>query len=238
MIKPDYKTLKKRQILACRNGFTLLEILVAVFILAIVMTTIFGSFNMVMGKADDINKNIDYYEMGNNCLNRIISDILALHITLRPLYRPPDFDDEPDLYRFFGEESTIDGIDFSKLQFTANAHLPLEGNTRMGVARIVYYVQKTSAELYVLRRADHLFPYGDFEENENDPVICDNVSAFSLIYYDESGGEFEYWDSDSDEFGFATPNAIKMMMNIGKPPDDIHLETMMTIPVKREKKAA
>ena len=106
------------------------------------------------------------------------------------------------------------------------------------LARIVYYVQTVSSDQYVLKRGDHLYPYDDVEENENDPVICENITAFSLTYYDGEDGEFEYWDSDSDEFEYASPSAVKIRLKIGNPPDGINLETMVSIPVKREKKAA
>ena len=35
---------------AAMRGFTLLEILIAIFIFAVVITTVFGSFNFVFGK--------------------------------------------------------------------------------------------------------------------------------------------------------------------------------------------
>jgi len=236
MTKHDVKNLLKGAPHCLSGGFTLLEVLVAVFIFAIVVTTIFGSFNLVIGNAGEIEKNTNLYEIGKNCLNRIQSDIHSLFIPLVPLYTPPEFNEDPNPYRFFGEKTTIDGIDFPRLQFAADAHLPFEGNTRTGMARIVYYVQKDLSDQYVLRRSDTLFPNEYFEENPNDPVICDNLRELSFTYYNKEGETFDYWDSDSEEFGYASPRGLKIVLKTGNEDNPITLETMISIPVYREKK--
>ena len=210
----------------------------AVFIFSIVMTTIFGSFNMVIGKTGDIEIRANHYEMGKIFLNRITSDTRLLYLALGPLYSPPEFNDEPDPYRFWGDKTVIDGIDFPILQFTANAHLPIGGNPITGIARIVYYVQKTSNDHYVLKRSDRLLPGDPFEEDPNDPVICENLEGLSFLYFDEDGEEFDYWDSDADEFGYAGPSALKVKVKIGAEPDTIELETMIVLPVVRENREA
>jgi len=223
---------------SCHKGFTLLEILVAIFIFAIVATTIFGSFNAVVGNVADIEAGGARYDMGRACLNRIISDISALYISLPPEYSPPEFNDDPDLYQFLGEKAAIGETRFSKLRFTANAHLPMEGDLRGGMARIVYYVQETKEGTRVLRRSDVLYPFGDFEENDLDPIVCENPSGLDFVFYDDEGREYEEWDSDSLETGYATPEAVKITLTIGEPPDELLLQTMISLPVRREKKQA
>ena len=72
---------------ATRNpspGFTLLEILIAIFIFAIIITTIFASYRIVFSNTDTINKDITSYEMARNCLNRMIMDLQSVHVSLPP----------------------------------------------------------------------------------------------------------------------------------------------------------
>ena len=238
MLDPKIELRGNRPLPWSLKGFTLLEILVALFIFSIVMTTIFGSFNMVIGNAGDIELKASNYEMGKICLNRIISDIRLLYLPLGPLYSPPEFTDEPDPNRLLGEKTVINGVDFSTLLFTANAHLPFEGSTITGIARIGYYVQYTSDENFVLKRSDKLFPSDIFEQDPNDPIICENLKALSFFYYTEDGQEFDYWDSDSTEFGYASPSALKIVLKLGSEADEIGLETMIILPVVREKRGA
>jgi general secretion pathway protein J len=232
---------KNRKFQSCvsgwgQQGLTLLEIMVAIFIFSIAMTTIFGSFNAVIGDVDSIEKRTKAYSMGKTCMDRIMSDLGSLHVALPPIYEEPEFDDEPDRYGFFGE--TVSGGDdgFSKVRFTADAHLPFEGDTRTGIAQIVYYVQQRDDDQYVLRRSDTLYPFEPVEENEIDPVLCENLRAFKLRYFDRDGEEYDTWDSDSEDFGFATPGAVGISVVIGDESDETPFETMITLPVYREKK--
>lgn len=52
-------------------GFTLIEILIAIFIFAIVVTTIFGSYRSVFGDVETLGKGTALYEMARNCLERM-----------------------------------------------------------------------------------------------------------------------------------------------------------------------
>ncbi len=219
-----------------QDGLTLLEILVAIFIFAIAMTMIFGSFNAIIGNVEIIEKKTKAYDMGKTCLHRMMSDFSSLHVALPPIYKEPGFDDDPDRYRFFGETVPGGSDVFSKVRFTAAAHLPLENDKRAGIAQIVYYVQQTDDDQFVLRRSDTLYPFEPVEENHIDPVLCENLRSFKLRYYDQDGEEYDDWDSDSEEFGFATPSAVSITFVIGDESDETIFDTMMTFPVSREKK--
>jgi general secretion pathway protein J len=218
------------------KGMTLIEIMVAIFIFGIAVTTIFVSFQTVIGHVDIISRKTAAYEMGKTCLNQIISDLCALHPSLLPMYKAPDITDEPDRNRVVGDLTSLDGGDFSNLRFTAKAHLPMEGSPRTGVSQIVYYPRQTRTGDTVLCRSDMPYPYGDVEENEKDPVLCKNVRGFRLVYFDAEGAEFERWDSDSDEFGYATPRAIRITLTIGAETEELILGTTVLLPVFREKK--
>ena len=219
-----------------QQGLTLLEIMVAIFIFALAMTTIFGSFNAVIGDVEIIENRMKAYDMGKTCLDRMMSDLGSLHVTLPPIYEEPEFDDEPDRYRFYGETATGGDGDFSKIRFTAAAHLPFEDDPRKGIAQIVYYVTATDDDRFVLRRSDTLYPFLPVEENDIDPVLCENLRSFKLRYSGPDGEEYDTWDSDSEEFGFATPGAVSISIVIGDESDETAFETMVTLPVYRKQK--
>ena len=159
-----------------------MEILVAVFILGIVVTTVMASFSMVFSTTAAMEEDGAAFEMGKNCLNRITTDLENIVIAERPFYQPPKTDGPLDPYRLQGTEESIGGTRFAKLRLASRAHVPLGGSPREGIAEIVYYVQARPDGSLQLKRADHLYPYPRFEERSSDPVLCENVKslAFSL----------------------------------------------------------
>ena len=220
---------------SCPFGFTLLEILISIFIFAIIVTTVFGSYNFVLSNSKTVDKAISSYQMGQNCLNRMIVDLESIHVCLPPAYSPPDFDDPPDTCRIVGDISDIDGAGFSRLRFTSLAHVPIKHEPQSNIPEIVYYVEAVNENDFVLRRADNMCSDKPFEEKKSDPVLCENIKSLTFIYYDQEGAEYENWDSDLERFGHATPVAIGIKLEIGNDSDFQVFKTTVAIPVHREK---
>ena len=226
--------------LATRNphpdsGFTLMEILLAFLILAIVVSTILGSFNAVFSTTDTLDNSGKYYAMAKNCLNRMSLDLKALYVTQPPYYKKPEFDDPPDLYRIEGSVVDVGGTNFAALRFTSSAHISLDNNSRGGIAEIVYYVQSKTDGQLVLKRADHLYPYPPFEEKGGDPVLCQHVKSLAFKYFDAEGQEFEEWNSDTDDYDHATPTAIGIQLEIGNESNSYTFDTTVRLAAYREK---
>jgi general secretion pathway protein J len=217
------------------SGFTLIEILLAFLILGIVLTTVLASFNAVFSTTDALNSGSLYFDMAKNCLNRMTLDLEALYVLQPPLYKKPEFDDPPDLYRIVGAASESGGTGFAGIRFASSAHVQLEKSRRDGIAEIIYYVQAKDDDSMVLKRADHLYPYPEFEEKGADPVLCNNLKSLSFKYYDAEGSEFDEWDSDSDEYDFATPSAIRIQLEIGNADASYEFETTVHPAARREK---
>jgi general secretion pathway protein J len=220
---------------AAAKGFTLMEILVATAILAIVVTTILASFNAVFSTTEVLDESAGIYEMAKNCLKRMTLDLESIHIAQQPIYKPPEFDQPPDPYRLAASTKDIDGTGFAQIRFASRAHVPLEKSLRNGIAEIVYYVQASEDGLPVLKRADNLYPYPEFEERGSDPVLSKYVKSLAFKFYDKEGTEFDVWDSDSDEFGYATPTVIGIKLELASKTAAHTFETMVSLPITREK---
>ena len=217
-------------------GFTLLEIMIAIFIFAIIATTIFTSYTSLLSGNETSDQENASYEMAKNCLNRMIVDLKSIHLTLPPGYSPPVLGEPPELYRIVGEIFDIQGVSFPRLRFTSLAHLSFGGKTEKGIAEIVYYVQASSDGNYVLKRSDNLYPYETFEEKAGDPVLCTDVKSLTFKYYDEDGTAYDLWDSDDEDFGYSTPKAIDINLELAENSNSLWFKTMVTLPVYRKKK--
>ncbi|MGD8725603.1 MAG: hypothetical protein PVG00_16800, partial [Desulfobacterales bacterium] len=152
------------------------------------------------------------------------------------LYKPPEFDQPPDPYRLVASADEIGGTGFAQtIRFTSRSHLPFENSSGKGIAEIVYYFQTTNDGYLELRRADNTYPYPEFEKKGSDPVLCKYVKSLSFKFYDSDGSEFDAWDSDSDEFGYATPTAIAVKLELAKNAETHTFETMVSLPLIRER---
>jgi general secretion pathway protein J len=208
---------------------------VALAIFAILATTIFGSYNMVFSSAEPIQSGISDFEMAQNCINRMRIDLRSLHVALPPAYKKPDINDEPDHYRVMGDTTYSGGKSFSRLRFCSLAHVSFEQTVRDGIGQIVFYVQEIGESRYVLRRADTLYPYPEVEENATDPVLCERIKSLKFTYYDKEGDSHENWDSDSEQFENATPRSIGIEIEIGDESSSRRFETVVALPVWRDK---
>ena len=218
------------------RGFTLMEILVAIAILAIVVTTVLASFNSVFSTTEVLDESADIYEMAKNCLKRMTLDLESIHVTRRPMYKPPEMDQSPDPYRFVATAVDTGGTGFAQnLRFTSRSHVGFEKNSRQGIAEVIYYPKAGNDGLLTLKRADSLFPYPEFEEKGSDPVLCKYVKSLSFKFYDRDGIEFDVWDSDSDEFGYATPKAVAIKLELAGRASSHTFETRVFLPISREK---
>lgn len=224
---------KRRRAKRPDRGFTLLEILAAMFILSIVMGLLFGTFEGVFSNADHVNAASDIYEMAGAGLGRITADLKAIHIIQPPRYKAPDLDSEPDPYRLEAGTEYAGGQTFAMLRFTSMAHLPMGRDARDGIARIVYYVQDTPDGGFVLRRSDAPYPFPEFEPAPTDPVLCEQVRAFKLIYYDKEGRESEEWNSESDLYDYSTPRSIGVRLTLGSEETPYEFGTEVLLPVHR-----
>jgi general secretion pathway protein J len=110
----------------------------------------------------------------------------------------------------------------------------MEQSTREGVAQIAYYETSAGEDTFQLRRADNLYPYPSFEAQDRDPILCDMVKRLEINYLDQEGNDTEYWDSESDEFEYATPAAIHFLIELVRDGTASIFETRVSLPVVRE----
>lgn len=214
-------------------GFTLLEILLAIFIFGIMITTLFGSFNQILGNAGIIEENIVFNEMAKVCLDRMILDLQGIYITPAIQYTQPEMHSDPDRHRILGEESSRQNSDFPSLRFTSSAHVSFGRNQTRGMAEIVYYVTGTDENMMVLKRADRLGFEKPLEEDRNDPVLCEKLKALSFTYYDKEGEEHTAWDSESSQLDYETPFSIAIHLELGDENGSYHYQTRVQLPVHR-----
>jgi general secretion pathway protein J len=234
-MKKRLNILKPNSIVHPPSGFTLLEIMLAIFIFAIVLTTLFGSFNTVFSNAAAVDEDLIYYEVARNGLNRMITDFQTIEITTADEFILPELNESNDRFRFLGDFLDAGSETFPQISFASRSHLPLGSQRIPGVGLIRYYVEQRSSGEYVLKRSDRHFLI-DAEEDQDafDPVLLNRLKSFQVVYFDEEGDEYEQWDSDADDYEYATPSVILIKFELGNDTISHFFETKIALPLVRQ----
>jgi len=216
------------------RGFTLVEILIAILIFSVVISTLFSSFRAFIISSENVKEVVAHSEKIQNLFKRISLDLDSIFVLQPPRYKKPQFNSDPDLYRFVGNEVTLGQQTVSTLVFPSFAHAKFGGDQRAGVARIVYYLKENKDNGYDLYRADALPPFPEELESCFDPVLIKDISGFEVIYKDFNGDEYKYWDSEDEEFNYTFPVSIHLKVAFGSGEMQQVLETSIHLISGRE----
>jgi general secretion pathway protein J len=171
------------------KGFTLIEILIAVFILAIVLSTVYASYTGTFRLIRATETDAELYGMARTVLERMTRDLEATAIW-------------KGAFTFTARQYNLGDREFTRLTFRSTAHIAFsEREETAGIAVIGYSVEEgTEKEGYALSRSDSLYrdpekeaaPTGGF-------LLCDRIETLTYRFFDSVGREYETWDNGDDE---------------------------------------
>jgi prepilin-type N-terminal cleavage/methylation domain-containing protein len=179
---------------ACKKyrGFTLIEILIAIFILSVVLSTIYAAYTGTFRVVRGFDYDSELYGMARSAMGRMTRDLGALS--------PYKGD-----YEFRSEALDLADGPFLKLTFRSAAHLTFRGKeASTGVGIIAYDIRKDpNAEGYVLWRVDDMAGGKEAEKAEEERkgggyVLCEKIQSLRYVFYDKEGKEYELWNSTGE----------------------------------------
>jgi prepilin-type N-terminal cleavage/methylation domain-containing protein len=171
-----------------KNGFTLIEILIAIFILATVLTTVYAAYTGTFRIVKDTAYADNIYSMARGAMKRMTED---LESSCR--YR--------DSFMFTSGKAKTEKGEFTELSFLSFAHLDFDNKTHSGIAVISYSVEvDEEKEGCILKRRDELYRERDGEEETGGVgyTLCNMLQSLTCKFYDSIGEEYDSWDSGSD----------------------------------------
>ncbi len=169
------------------SGFTLVEIMIAILILGLALSTVYVSYSYTMKMVHDIEYEDQLYKMARTTMDRIIKDLSSLQLS-------------SGAFDFHADKQTLGNREFYSLSFWSASHLAFGESEGEGYpVAISYYVQEDeSGESFSLRRSDLTSAKPSKNKSVGSGfVVCQNVDTFSLRFYDSTGSELESWDSSS-----------------------------------------
>jgi general secretion pathway protein J len=215
------------------SGFTLVEILLAVVIFGIVTTTLYFSYNSLFQAREKIEQKTEILSGAETALFRIVEDLVNFYCETKPLYKEKEDFGDNSRYFFYAETDFNQSLSSTAVNFTSYSHLNFGNNNYKSPSEIFYYLKDN-----ILYRGDFVYPYPESreEKEKSSYALCKNVKKFKMIFYDEESQEYESWNSDDQDFEYATPQMVKLELEIELENDNEKFETKIRLPVFREKK--
>jgi prepilin-type N-terminal cleavage/methylation domain-containing protein len=221
------------------KGFTLLELLIAIFIIAVVIAVLYTSYAGTFRNIDEARAQTDTYRRARIALERITEDLESAYL-FQGMKETDDEDEGPPYPGvFIGEAVAYEGRNASRLRFSSRAHIDfLEERTTPARAEINYYaIESETDKRFILYRSDT--PEFDHrpKKNEGGLPVCDNLRSIEFTYHDNEGQGHENWDSTKGDFEGRLPLMVTVQLDFSINEDEevpLRFMTAVAIPLARD----
>ena len=202
------------------DGFTLAEILIALFIFAIVIATIYTSYTGTFRVLGETESQAEIYRMSRITMERMIEDIESIYFPNNE--KNGQSEEGPiQLVQFVGENQEIKGRHADTLRFTSRVFLNLSGeDDDIGKTEIAYYVKENEGgKDFILYRSERpAHKEGSLlREESNGFVLCEGLVSVNFTYYEETGEPLENWDSTLGERKNTIPQIVSIFLELANP---------------------
>lgn len=171
------------------RGFTLLELLLAIFIFAIVVSAVYGAYRITFSLVNSTERKMETAGKARIVLERITEDLSSLVQTERGLLT--------------GEQNESSGLRGDSLSFISAVHIGLTKKDDLGGYTLIQYSaeQDEGTGLLKLYRSDSpLLPGTNVDAAEGGKyLLCDGLKEVRFSYFNDEGVESEDWYSQGDE---------------------------------------
>ena len=169
-----------------RRGFTLMEVMIAVAITALMGTMVAMAFQTGFHAKEVVEGEADHYRMLRTAMNRMAREIGSAYVSDRyDATRYRDQNDRPT--NFVGEQD--------RLLFTTFAHQRLYTDAKESDQAVVEYTVQSSTQKGANGRMDLMR-----RENPNVEGRMDRGGTTDVLFEGVKKLEFSYWDSQRKEW--------------------------------------
>ena len=186
------------------RGFTLVEVMVAAAILALIVSMLYVAFASSVKTMEIGTQGGEIYRKAGVVLHRMAQDISCAQL-------PSKEGDTSAQYAFIGEDKTEDGVPQDTLTFISTA-LPLQGPSR-GIKQIGYYIAPDSEtdKLALFMQEDTTpAPGNSPEQGTKGMLLAEGIEGLDFTYYDSEGREWKRWDTMTPVFVNKLPQLVRI----------------------------
>lgn len=191
-----------------RRGFTLLEVILAITVLALIGTMIYGGFSQTALNKARVEEDVNHSRVIHMALERMTRELSMAFVST---HVNPSLDLRVSNTAFIGKDNGRD----DRIDFTSFSHRRLYRNARESDQNeISYFVTEhpDEPEMNVLARREQNRIDDDPRRGGKSQILVENVEEFNLEYFDPLLSEWvETWDSVNT---LAQPNRLPTQVRI------------------------
>ncbi|NIQ87885.1 MAG: prepilin-type N-terminal cleavage/methylation domain-containing protein [Deltaproteobacteria bacterium] len=208
LLRPDAERASSE--LCSSSGFTLLEILIAIAILALVVSSLYGAYSGTMETTEMVESARDVDQAARLALMQMVDDFSSLY------YKEAEGEDEDSPFRFQGgmdgesEGGTV-------VEFASTAHLGFDGSfPNLRINRVSYVLEKQADNERYYRLVRMELPFVDLpgEREETAIELADTVESLTVTYLNEDGETLSQWDSKAQETEGILPRLVHIRLQL------------------------
>ncbi len=213
--------------LRCRTtnrGFTLIEVLLAIFIGSLVLLTLYASFFQIIKSKEIAESELELYHEARVIMTRVSEDLASIYA------RGNVYDDKSG---YISAVPILEGgteSDQSFIRFTSLSRNPGLSERDSDQALISYFtLQDEETELYKLYRSEN--PYFEEDSNVVSYPVSDHVILFRLNYMDGLVIDDEsFSDSWNTNEAGKLPDLIELVLVLKSPrEEDVEFRTLIKL---------
>ncbi len=192
------------------RGFTLIEVMIAMAILAVMAMLIYTSLSQTISSKDDVEKRDELGHSANLVLNKMTLDLQMAFLLTGPEFLGSDGKMKT---AFIGKE---DRVDFSSLSHVRY----FKDSKESDYAEVGYFVEDDKEDpgnKLLVRRESKLIDDKPTEGGTSEAMV-EGVKEFHLEYYDSNKKEWlKSWDSTQVDVSNRLPRAVKIELKVQDP---------------------
>ena len=201
------------------NGFTLLEILVALSILSLIMAVLFTSLGSSATHAKRIRERLEAQQMLRLAMQRIAADFEGVY------WRK----DKEHLF-FLGKQENGQRGREDKIEFTAIRPRWNSSGNRNELVSISYNLRSLSKGKGLTREEKSIWGYRDIGSSK--PVtLLEGIQELKFEYIDRENRKYEFWSTKGTDDKTSLPAAIRITVKMKRDDGTFQIfSTVMPIP--------
>jgi len=220
-----------------REAFTLLELVVAITILSIITSFIYGVYTGSVRTIDKTSEKAELYNRARLVLDRMANELTSAATSV---YEP----DEPWEAFFMGIDDKKSGIDYDDIAFVTRANRgSYSFNGRPSLTRIEYYLDmkrgerkknKSERKYTLYRIEDVIFHLEDLDPDKEEEFV-DDCRGLNFEYLTKRGWVDEWDDIDGGKQQKGKiPDAVRIKLTLAdKGGNEVKLITIVDLPCSR-----
>jgi prepilin-type N-terminal cleavage/methylation domain-containing protein len=199
------------------RGFTLLEVLVSVAILAIIMAVVYSAYTTNVEAIQIARENGQVHQTARIALDRITKDLQS---ALTEIWSPSG----TNRLDFVGKDQERDGRRMDRLDFITLTYMAFsEQSTAADLCEVGYRVVEDAEQqeiLVLMRRqkilvslpGDDASPGQEFGEGGNEQELARNLAGFQITYEDARREELDRWSTEETNLTSVLPVLVKVRL--------------------------